>query len=539
MKLLVSHFFPAFFLLFLAIQFQCSKALVLPLSTSSRWIVDGDGQRVKLACVNWAAHLEPSVAEGLSKQPVDSISKWISSAGFNCVRFTWPLFLITDGSLGSKTVEQSFRELGLYESIAGIHENNPPFLNLSLLDAFQAVVASLARNGLWVILDNHISKPGWCCDDNDGNGFFGDRYFDLGLWVKGLKRMATMFRGVPNVIAMSLRNELRGRRQSAQNWFRYMQEGAEAVHAANPDLLVIVSGLHHDRNFDFLIDQPLNLTFSRNLVFELHWYSSSTGGRRIWSNRNANEVCRSMADEIMSRAGFLLEMGNPLFVSEFGGDQSGNSVDDNRYLNCFIGLAAELDMDWAIWTVVGSYYLRQGMVGASEPYGLLNTNFSDIRNREFLQRISSLQTAFQDSSDDNGHKLIFHPQTGLCVQRKANMGPLQLGLCADSDVWIYTPRKTLVIEGTYFCLQATGIDEPAKLGIICTDSNSRWDAISASEMHLSSKVGDQTVCMDVDSSKTIITDKCKCLSGDSSCDPASQWFRLITKSSPSMKKTRL
>ncbi|KAK4780008.1 hypothetical protein SAY87_016114 [Trapa incisa] len=83
---------------------------------------------------------------------------------------------------------------------------------------------------------------------------------------------------------------------------RYMQEGAEAVHAANPDLLVIVSGLHHDRNFDFLIDQPLNLTFSRNLVFELHWYASSTGGRRVWSNHNANEVCRSMADEIMGRA---------------------------------------------------------------------------------------------------------------------------------------------------------------------------------------------------------------------------------------------
>lgn len=82
------------------------------------------------------------------------------------------------------------------------------------------MVASLARHGLWVILDNHISKPGWCCSDNDGNAFFGDRYFDPGLWVDGLKRMATMFRGVPDVVAMSLRNELRGPRQSVQDWFR-------------------------------------------------------------------------------------------------------------------------------------------------------------------------------------------------------------------------------------------------------------------------------------------------------------------------------
>ncbi|GLT36663.1 hypothetical protein SLA2020_110260 [Shorea laevis] len=63
------------------------------LSTKSRWIVDNQtGKRVKLACVNWVAHLEPVVAEGLNKQPVDVISKKIRSLGFNCVRFTWPLF---------------------------------------------------------------------------------------------------------------------------------------------------------------------------------------------------------------------------------------------------------------------------------------------------------------------------------------------------------------------------------------------------------------------------------------------------------------
>ncbi|CAL5332873.1 unnamed protein product [Camellia sinensis] len=83
----------------------------LPLSTDSRWIVDETGWHVKLSCVNWASHLDAVVAEGLSKQSIDSISKKIVSMGFNCVRLTWPLFLATNDSLANTTVRQSSRTL--------------------------------------------------------------------------------------------------------------------------------------------------------------------------------------------------------------------------------------------------------------------------------------------------------------------------------------------------------------------------------------------------------------------------------------------
>lgn len=109
----------------------------VPLSTSSRWIVDESGQRVKLACVNWVSHLEPVVAEGLSKQPVDAISKRIASLGFNCVRLTWPTFLATNDTLASVTVRQSFQSLGLSESIAGLQSNNPSIIDLTLIQAYQ------------------------------------------------------------------------------------------------------------------------------------------------------------------------------------------------------------------------------------------------------------------------------------------------------------------------------------------------------------------------------------------------------------------
>lgn len=121
------------FLVFLTLSTEA-----LPLSTNSRWIVDDStGDRVKLACVNWVSHLEVLVAEGLSKQPVDVISKKIVSMGYNCVRLTWPLFLVTNETLGNTTVRQSFTNLGLNESIAGLQANNPAILDIPVIQAFQ------------------------------------------------------------------------------------------------------------------------------------------------------------------------------------------------------------------------------------------------------------------------------------------------------------------------------------------------------------------------------------------------------------------
>jgi Cellulase (glycosyl hydrolase family 5) len=84
----------------------------------------------------------------------------------------------------------------------------------------QAVVSNLGENNLMVILDNHLTKPDWCCDYKDGNGFFGDTYFHPDVWIQGLQKMATLFHATPNVVGMSLRNELRGPSQNISNWYR-------------------------------------------------------------------------------------------------------------------------------------------------------------------------------------------------------------------------------------------------------------------------------------------------------------------------------
>ncbi|KAK4485734.1 hypothetical protein RD792_008380 [Penstemon davidsonii] len=512
------------FLFFIGISTEAQP----PLSTNSRWIVDESGKRVKLACVNWPSHLEVMVAEGLSKRPVDEISAEIIDMGFNCVRLTWPLFLFTNDTLASITVRQSFKNLGLIESISGLQANNPQIIDLSLINSYQAVVASLAKNNVLIILDNHTSKPGWCCSNFDGNGFFGDQYFNPDLWIKGLTKVATTFNTTNNVVAMSLRNELRGPKQNVNDWYRYMQKGAEAVHAANPNVLVILSGLKYDRDLSFLHNKKVSLSFPNKLVFELHWYGFSDG--RAWEDGNPNQVCGQVVNDIKQKAGFLLDQGYPLFLSEFGFDMRGTNVNDNRYLNCFMGWAAEFDVDWALWALTGSYYLREGVVGMDEYYGVYNWNWSDIRNQSLLQRISSLQYPFKGpgSSEARPHAILFHPMTGLCVKRMSFLEPLVLGPCSEAEAWDYTPQKTLTIKGTYFCLQADKLGQPTKFGIICSKANSKWEVISDSKMHLSSKLENgSTICLDIDSDKNIVTNNCKCLNRDSKCDPGSQWFKII------------
>ncbi|CAA0820475.1 Cellulase (glycosyl hydrolase family 5) protein [Striga hermonthica] len=165
------------------------------LSTSSRWIVNQDtGERVKLACVNWMSHLEPMIAEGLEKQPVHEIAWQIAADGFTCVRFTWPTFMFTRPDYYDLTVSQSLDRYNLSDAKAGILKNNPWSLGLTVRNLHKVVVRVLGQHDLMVILDNHISRPEWCCSLDDNNGFFGDLDFDPDEWLKGLTEVALIYK---------------------------------------------------------------------------------------------------------------------------------------------------------------------------------------------------------------------------------------------------------------------------------------------------------------------------------------------------------
>lgn len=255
-----------------------------------------------------------------------------------------------------------------------------------------------------------------------------------------------------------------------------MQKGAEAVHRANPNVLIIFSGLSFDSDLSFLHHGQVQLTFRNKTVFEVHHYP---GGNGFWANHNRNDVCGQTIDSLMARAGFVLDQGYPLFVSKWGFDQTGGNENDNRYFNCFMGWFAEFDLEWAYWVLPGSYYVIDGKIGIWQPNTLLNYNWDGIRNQYSLARINSIQAPFQDQ-----------------------------------------------------------FSKPAKLGVACNGWNSKWEKNSRSKMHLSAKLSDANsmiVCLDVDmSNNLIVTGNCKYLSKHK-CDPASQWFKIIDSTQRKLK----
>ena len=127
----------AIFLIFSSVISLSKTVTALTLQTNSRWIVNEAGQPVKLACVNWVSHLDTMVAEGLNNQPLDAISKKIVSTGFNCVRLTWPLFMVPNNSLGSLTVRESIQKLSLSQYISRIQAKSHSIIDVSVIKAFQ------------------------------------------------------------------------------------------------------------------------------------------------------------------------------------------------------------------------------------------------------------------------------------------------------------------------------------------------------------------------------------------------------------------
>ena len=166
----------------------------LPLQTSSRWIVDANGKRFKLASVNWyGAEEEDFVVGGLDFEDVHAIARMIRGLGFNSVRLPFSNELVESNPVVADA------RLAANSSLQGS----------TALQVLDAVIAALGEEGLVVILDDHMSNANWCCSETDENGLWFNRRYSEEIYVRHWEFMAERHRTRPNVIAAELRNELR------------------------------------------------------------------------------------------------------------------------------------------------------------------------------------------------------------------------------------------------------------------------------------------------------------------------------------------
>ncbi|KAL8995216.1 MAG: hypothetical protein Q9169_005004 [Polycauliona sp. 2 TL-2023] len=313
-----------------------------------------------------------------------------------------------DSSLGAAFVK-ALSEANGTVVLNEVLKANPTFTRATTrLQVYDAIAAECAKQGIYVHLDNHVSSAGWCCGTGDGNAWFGDKYFDTTRWKRALAYMADHGgKNWPSFISLGLRNELRtssayraSRYINWDTWYGNMTAAADAVHAANPDLLIFFSGLDYDSrlrplftddaskrgdiNFD-----PAKLAYRDKIVLEVHDYDldeSNCTSKRAKLTENSFGALGPRNEEVVNVF--------PLVMSEWGFAQQPDQY-DAPFAKCLRGFLPERKVGWMVWVLVGTYYIRQGEQDFDEPWGLLDGTGKEWRCEECVEK--GIQHLVRDS----------------------------------------------------------------------------------------------------------------------------------------------
>lgn len=170
---------------------------LLPLSTKGKDIIDTNGDVFHFVSTNWPGHQEAMIPEGLQHASIESIVSWFPKFGLNSVRLPFAIEMVDDylSNSPNQTLEKSLlNALGEKNGTTVLKDilfHNPQFSkDTTRLEVWDAVAIELAKQGVILHLDNHVSKAFWCCDIDDGNGWFGEKYFNVENWKRGLAFMA-------------------------------------------------------------------------------------------------------------------------------------------------------------------------------------------------------------------------------------------------------------------------------------------------------------------------------------------------------------
>ena len=136
--------------------------------------------------------MELFAVAGLNHVPMDTISQRIAALGFNCIRLPLSIELWANDPL--------------VPTIA--LRNGSSLLGSRGMGLLDATVSSLTRAGLLIILNDHTSAAGWCCDLNSEEGIWSNPAFDASRWLEFLGALAGRYRSEPMVIGFDLRNEI-------------------------------------------------------------------------------------------------------------------------------------------------------------------------------------------------------------------------------------------------------------------------------------------------------------------------------------------
>lgn len=191
-------------------------------------------------------------------------------------------------------------------------------------------------------------------------------------------------------------------------WYDQVRAGARAVHDANGDVLLFLSGLDGDTDLQPVADgtalAPGSAAFrradfpggDRKLVLELHSYDILAPVADCPSydanlvEKGYSAAAAAEPDSTENATTTTTERNRfPVVMTEWGFSNDDAELWRNgTYATCvqrFLRGTGAAAGGWMVWVVAGSYYVRQGAQDYDESWGLLNRDWSAWRNPEFIE----------------------------------------------------------------------------------------------------------------------------------------------------------
>lgn len=200
------------------------------------------------------------------------------------------------------------------------------------------------------------------------------------------------------MVSIGLRNELRKPDKAGnslayawQVWYDQVIAAANRVNAANPDILIFLSGLDYDTKLTPIPGaedlgggkrfQKSSFKYADKLVLELHNYQNSA--------TDCNSIKSGLWNNGFKALDASAKNQMPVVLTEFGFSQTDDSY-SKVYATCLRKIIPEWDAGWTVWVLAGSYYIRSGTQDFEEVWGLLNHNWSDWRRSQAITELKQM-----------------------------------------------------------------------------------------------------------------------------------------------------
>jgi hypothetical protein len=364
------------------------------------------------------------IPEGLEWASADEILDDIASVGFNYIRMGYAIEMIDQ--VYDRNGKDVPLEVALINALGYINgtkvtneiiERNPGWTRQTTrFEIWSDIARIAATKGVFISPDVHSGKAQWCCSHSDGTSWFDDLHFNASHWRRGLAYVADWAKDHPNIVSMSLRNELRESWNVTDLYYNWdtlvgnMTAGADAIHDANPDILILWSGMQFSQDLSALTTgkniltapcykctairdaqrrEPVYLNlddhpWADKIVWELHMYTMSedldTGSCDIVKANFYRNGMNALGIDAPPGCNITNDCPKavretPVIISEFGSAQD-VTLFNNTLQNCLKEYTIDNGVSWMMWSIAGSYRIRSGVQGFPDTWGMTNYNWT-------------------------------------------------------------------------------------------------------------------------------------------------------------------